>query len=282
MSTLTSPTLNGLLATLPPAVFDRLAPHLELVTLARNKVLYQLHGTIAHAYFPLSAVISIDYVLENGNTSEILNVGNEGMLGLSLCMGSQEAPAHATVQTAGLAYRISAGHLMEEFQRNGYLMRMFLRHTQILMMRVAQLAVCNSHHSTEQRLSRHLLETLDRCAHQELACTQESLGAMLGVRREGITDAVTSLQQLGIIRWRRGHVMVLSRHDLEAHACECYQVVRKAAKRLSPTLLDVAGEFNYARHQPALPLTRHLTMQDRRHTMAAPLSDTAQTQLVFG
>ncbi len=282
MSTLSSPSLNCLLAELSPAVFDRLAPHLELVTLARNEVLYQISDKINYAYFPLTAVVSIDYVLENGNTSEILSVGNEGMLGLSLCMGSQEAPAHAIIQSAGTAYRISAAHLMEEFYRNGQLMRMLLRYIQIRLMKIAQLAVCNSHHSTEQRLSRHLLEMQDRSAGTELACTQESLGAILGVRREGITEAVGNLQQLGIIRWRRGHVLMLSRRDLEEHACECYQVVRKAIKRLSPPVLDVSGQFNYERRKPSLQLTRRMAAPDRRHGEAATLADTTQKHLVFG
>ena len=171
---------------------------------------------------------------------------------------------------------------MEEFSRNGDLMRILLRYIQTQLMKIAQLAVCNSHHSTEQRLSRHLLEMLDRGADSELACTQESLGAILGVRREGITDAVTNLQLLGMIRWRRGHVTMLSRPALETHACECYQVVRKAVQRLTPALPDVTRHCHSERRQAVPAETHRQAAPERRLAVAAPYTDSGQAQLVFG
>jgi CRP-like cAMP-binding protein len=236
MITRHNPTQNRLLAELELAEFHRLSPHLELVDMARGDVLYQAHGKMTYVYFPTTATISVDYVLEDGGTSEISRIGNEGLLGVSLFMGGLSSTGRAVVQVAGHAYRLSAAHLMEEFYHKGPLLRLLLRYTQNRLTQISQLALCNSHHSTKQRLCRCLLQMLDRSSSSEIAITQEAIAAILGVRREGVTDAAGQLQNLGIIKWRRGHVAVLSRAGLEAHVCECYATVCHATSRLLPDL----------------------------------------------
>lgn len=236
MLTVLHPRENRLLAELGTTEFQRLAPHFELVALDRGEVLYQADGKMAYAYFPVTATVSVDYLLEAGGTSEICRIGNEGMLGVTLFMGGQRSAGRAAVQTGGYAYRLSAARLMEEFYLGGPVLRLLLRYTQARLTQISQLAACNSHHSTKQRLCRYLLQMLDRSHSNELTVTQEEIGAIIGVRREGVTDAARWLQELGIIRWRRGRVTVLSRAGLVEHVCECYGVVRQATRLLLPDL----------------------------------------------
>ena len=232
MAALPNPSQNHLLGALPPAEFAALEPHLHPVPLAVGQMLYEPGEQLQHAYFPTSAIISLHYVTESGASAESAGVGNEGMLGVSLFMGGDTTPSSAVVQTAGHAYRLERRLLKQEFARGGLLQRLLLRYTQALMTQMSQTAVCNRHHSVEQQLCRWLLLTLDRLPGNELVMTQELVAGMLGVRREGITEVAGRLQTATIIRYRRGHISVLNRAGLEAHACECYGVVRKELKRL--------------------------------------------------
>lgn len=232
LSATVSHNQNHLLAALPEAEFHRLLPHLEVVNLRLGDVLHESGGKLAYAYFPTSAIISLHYLLENGGSSEIAGIGNEGVLGVNLLMGGDTTPSRAVIQTAGLAYRIRAIVLLEEFQKAGPLMRLMLRYTQALITQMSQTAVCNRHHSVEQQLCRWLLLTLDRSSGNELTMTQELIAGMLGVRREGVTEAAGRLQAQGFISYRRGHITVLNRSGLEKQVCECYAVVRKEVKRL--------------------------------------------------
>ncbi|MEO6823885.1 MAG: Crp/Fnr family transcriptional regulator [Nitrosospira sp.] len=226
------PSQNHLLAALPAAEYERLEPHLELVHMPLGDVLCESGGRLHYVYFPTSAIVSLHYILENGASSEIAGVGNEGMLGISLFMGGETTPSWATVQTAGHGYRLKAALMLQEFNHAGQVQRLLLRYTQALIMQISQTAVCNRHHTIEQQLCRWLLLTLDRLDSQELTMTQELIASMLGVRREGITEAAGKLQNAGIIRYRRGHIMVLDRSGLETHVCECYSVVKKEFDRL--------------------------------------------------
>jgi CRP-like cAMP-binding protein len=227
-----SPNQNYLLAALPTAEFERLAPHLELVAMPLGEVLYESSGQLPHVYFPTSAIVSMHYVMENGASSEIAGVGNEGVLGISLFMGGNNTPSRAIVQTGGHGYQLKSRILMEEFHRGGVTQHLLLRYTQALMTQVSQTAVCNRHHSVEQQLCRWLLLTLDRLPSNELTMTQELIATMLGVRREGITEAAGHLQKAGFISYRRGHITVIDRSGLESHVCECYGVVKKEFNRL--------------------------------------------------
>lgn len=195
-------------------------------------VLCESGGRLHYVYFPTSAIVSLHYILENGASSEIAGVGNEGMLGVSLFMGGETTPSWATVQTAGYGYRMKAGLMLQEFNQATPIQRLLLRYTQALMTQISQTAVCNRHHTIEQQLCRWLLLTLDRLGCQDLTMTQELIASMLGVRREGITEAAGKLQNTGMIRYRRGHIMVLDRAGLEKHVCECYHVVKKEFDRL--------------------------------------------------
>src|SRR6187455_1915262 len=216
------PIQNQLLAALRTTQLERLASHLELIHMPLGDVLCESGGRLHYVYFPTSAIVSLHYILENGASSEIAGVGNEGMLGVSLFMGGETTPSWATVQTAGHGYRLKAALLMQEFNQGGAIQRLLLRYTQALITQISQTAVCNRHHTIEQQLSRWLLLTLDRLNSEELIMTQELIASMLGVRREGITEAAGKLQQAGIIRYRRGHITVLDRSGLEKHVCECY------------------------------------------------------------
>lgn len=227
-----SPNLNHLLAALPEAEFARLAPDLELVPLLLGDVLYESGGKQRYVYFPTTSIISIHYLLENGGSSEIAGVGNEGVLGISLFMGGETTPSHAVVQTGGYGYRLKAALLMEEFNRGGPVMKLLLRYTQALITQMSQTTVCNRHHLVEKQLCRWLLLTLDRLPIQELTMTQELIANMLGVRREAVTEAAGKLQSRGLISYRRGHISVLDRAGLEAEVCECYGVVKKEFARL--------------------------------------------------
>lgn len=227
-----SPRENHLLAALPAADFEALAAHLELVPLPLGKMLYEPGGQLQHAYFPTTAIVSLHYVMESGASAETAGVGNEGVVGISLFMGGNTTSSSAVVQTAGHAYRMERRVLLQEFNRAGLLQRLLLRYTQALITQMAQTAACNRHHSVEQQLCRWLLLTLDRLPSNELVMTQELVASMLGVRREGITEAAGNLQRAGVISYRRGHISVLDRAGLEARACECYAVVRKELGRL--------------------------------------------------
>lgn len=226
------PNQNHLLAALLDAEFDRLAPHLELIPMPLGEVLYESGGKMQYVYFPTTSIISLHYLLENGGSSEIAGVGNEGVLGISLFMGGETTPSRGVVQTGGHGYRLRAHILMEEFNRAGPVMRLLLRYTQALLTQMAQTAVCNRHHTVEQQLCRWLLLTLDRLPTNELTMTQELIANMLGVRREGVTEAAGRLQGYGYISYRRGHITVLDRAGLEADVCECYAVVKKEFARL--------------------------------------------------
>jgi CRP-like cAMP-binding protein len=227
-----SPNQNHLLAALPTAEFERLAAHLELVAMPLGEILYEPGGQLLHAYFPTTAIVSLHYVTESGASAETAGVGNEGMVGVALFMGGDTTPSSAVVQTAGHAYRLPRGLLKQEFSRAGLLQRLLLRYTQALITQMMQTGACNRHHSVEQQLCRWLLLTLDRAASRELVMTQELVASMLGVRREGITEAAGKLQSAGFIRYRRGHIAVLDRSGLETRACECYAVVKKEMGRL--------------------------------------------------
>ena len=228
----TDTTRNHLLAALPAEEFARVAPHLELVTLALGDFLYEPGEQLEHAYFPVTSIVSLHYVTESGASAEVAGVGNEGMVGISLFMGGGTTPSSAVVQTAGQAYRLGRGALKDEFERGGAMQRLMLRYTQALITQMSQTAVCNRHHSVEQQLCRWLLTTLDRVPSGQLVMTQELVASMLGVRREGITEAAGKLQQAGLIRYRRGHIAVLERGGLDTLACECYSVVRTEYLRL--------------------------------------------------
>lgn len=227
-----SPNQNHLLAALPAAEFERVSPHLELVPMLLGDMLYEPGGQLRHAYFPTTAIVSLHYVMESGASAESAGVGNEGVVGIALFMGGNTTPSSAVVQTAGHAYRLEGRLLKQEFDRAGLMQRLMLRYTQALMTQMSQTAACTRHHTVEQQLCRWLLLTLDRAPARELVITQELIAGMLGVRREGITQAAGELQAAGFIRYRRGHIAVLDRSGLEKRSCECYAVVKKEMGRL--------------------------------------------------
>ena len=227
-----SPNQNHLLAALPAAEFERLSADLELVPLLLGDILVEPGGHLQHAYFPTTAIVSLHYELESGASAETAAIGNEGVVGISLFMGGDTTPSSAVVKTAGHAYRLKSDLLKAEFSRGGLMQRLLLRYTQALMTQITQTAVCNRHHSVEQQLCRWLLSTIDRVPTHDLVMTQELVASMLGVRREGITEAAGRLQHAGFIRYRRGHISVLDRSGLETRSCECYAVVRKESARL--------------------------------------------------
>src|SRR5471030_2217730 len=264
MNSVHHPSQNHLLAELQEAEFGRLSPYLELVRMSRGEVLYQSGSNMTHLYFPTTAIISIDYILENGGTSEIASVGNEGLVGIALFMGGRSTPNRALVQTLGHAYRLRAARLLDEFYRKGPVLRLLLRYTQALMTQMAQAAVCNGHHSTEQRLCRWLLQALDRSNGSAILGTQENIAAILGVRREGVTDAARRLQIMGLISYRRGHVTVLNRPGLEHLSCECYGVLRRESLRLLPDIRPRKPAIDRPWRQRGEPATRRLGNGDRR------------------
>jgi CRP-like cAMP-binding protein len=229
-----NPEQNHLLAALPESDYARLAPHLELIPMKLGDVLYEPGVRLRYVYFPTTSIVSLLYVMEDGASAEIAIVGNEGILGISLFMGGETTPSRAVVQSAGYGYRLKAQLLKNEFGRFGPLLHLLLRYTQALITQMAQTAVCNRHHSVDQQLCRWLLLSLDRLASNELSMTQELIANMLGVRREGVTEAAGKLQDAGLIRYRRGRITVLDRPRLEARSCECYQVVKTEFDRLLP------------------------------------------------
>ena len=227
-----SPNQNHLFAALPTADFERIVTNLELIHLPVGKMLYEPNEQLQHAYFPTTCIVSLHYVMESGASAETAGVGNEGLVGVSLFMGGNTTSSSAVVQTAGSAYRFERHLLKHEFELAGKFQKLLLRYTQALMTQMTQTAVCNRHHSVEQQLCRWLLLTVDRLPTDELVMTQELVASMLGVRREGITEAAGNLQRAGFINYRRGHISVLDRAGLEMRSCECYAVVKKELKRL--------------------------------------------------
>ena len=231
-----SPRQNHLLDAMPRAEFERVSPLLELVPMHLGEVLYESGGVLRHAYFPTTCIVSLLYVMENGASAEIAVIGNEGLVGIALFMGGGTMPNRAVVQSAGHAYRLRGHLIQQEFDRYGALLRLLLRYTQALITQMAQTAVCNRHHSVDQQLCRWLLLCLDRLPSNELVMTQELIANMLGVRREGVTEAAGKLHRAGLIDYSRGHITILDRHGLEARVCECYQVVKTEFDRLLPSL----------------------------------------------
>lgn len=232
------PLQNHLLAALPEDIYERLLPDLEPVSMSLGDVLYESGVPMRHVYFPTNSIVSLLYVMEDGASAEIAIVGNEGVVGVSLFMGGESTPSRAAVQSAGEAYRLPGRILKREFERGGPLQHLLLLYTQALLTQMAQTAVCNRHHTLDQQFCRWLLLSVDRLPSDELVMTQELIANMLGVRREGVTEAAGNVQKAGLIRYHRGHITVLDRAGLEARACECYTVVKKEFDRLLPDKAD--------------------------------------------
>ncbi len=241
MSSPHNPPQNHLLAALPAADFDRLGPHLELVPMLLGDMVYDPGEQLQYAYFPTTAIVSLHYVTESGASAESAGVGNEGMVGISLITGGNTTPSSAVVHTMGHAYRLHRDILWQEFNQHGALQGLLLRYTQALITQMMQTAACIRHHSVEQQLCRWLLLTLDRTPSSALVMTQEMIARMLGVRREGITEAAGDLQRAGIIQYRRGHITIIERSGLEKRVCECYAVVKKEFGRLLPPSKPAPG-----------------------------------------
>jgi CRP-like cAMP-binding protein len=234
-----SPLQNYLLAALPAAIYARLLPHLELVQLKLGQVLYESGDQQHYMYFPTTGIVSLLYVMVNSYSAEIAIVGNEGVLGIALFMGGESTPSRAVVQSAGYGYRLNAAMLKTEFVKGGVMQRLLLRYTQVLITQMAQTAVCNRHHTLDQQLCRWLLLSMDRLPTNELIMTQELIANMLGVRREGVTEAAGRLQAAGLISYARGKITVLDRPKLEERVCECYQVVKCESDRLLSHITDI-------------------------------------------
>jgi len=235
------PTDNLLLAALTAPEQERLFPQLELVNMPLGRVLYESGRKLAHVYFPTDSIVSLLYVMADGASAEIAVVGNEGMVGVALFMGGETTPSRAVVQSAGLAYRLPGAAVKQEFGRSGEMQHLLLRYTQALLTQMAQTAVCNRHHTVDQQLCRWLLLSLDRLPTNQLSMTQELIANMLGVRREGVTEAAGNLQRDGLISYSRGCITVLDRAQLERRVCECYGVVKKEFDRLLPYQLPRAS-----------------------------------------
>lgn len=229
-----SPTQNHLLAALPAKDYARLLPDLELVPLPLGWAVYEAGGKLGYVYFPTTSIISLLYVMADGASAEIAVTGNDGLVGIALFMGGETTPSRAVVQSAGYGYRLKASVLKREFDQGGAMQHLALRYTQALITQMAQTAVCNRHHTVEQQLCRWLLLSLDRLPTNKLHMTQELIANMLGVRREGVTEAAGHLQQSGLIHYSRGNITVLDRPRLEQRVCECYAVVKREMDRLLP------------------------------------------------
>jgi CRP-like cAMP-binding protein len=234
MTSIRDPHLNHLLAALPEIDRAPWMPQLEAVDMPLGQVLYESGRKLTHVYFPTTSIVSLLYVMENGASAEIAVVGNEGIVGVSLFMGGESTPSRAVVQSGGAGLRLKANILMQEFNRAGPVLHLLLRYTQALITQMSQTAVCNRHHSLDQQLCRWLLLSLDRLQSNQLVMTQELIANMLGVRREGVTEAAGRLHRAGMIDYRRGHITVLDRVQLERRTCECYAVVKKEYDRLLP------------------------------------------------
>jgi CRP-like cAMP-binding protein len=240
---LATPNQNLLIRALPQAVLQRWLPLLEPVELALGQVLYESGGRLSHVYFPTTSIVSLLYVTEQGASAEIAVVGYEGLLGIALFMGGQSTPSRAVVQSAGKGFRLQARAMLDEFEGDVFVQRLFLRYTQALITQMSQTAVCNRHHTLDQQLCRWLLLSLDRLRGSELVMTQELIASMLGVRREGVTQAALNLQKAGLIRYSRGHISVLDRPGLERRTCECYAVVKNEYDRLLFQELDALPDY---------------------------------------
>ena len=238
-----TPTQNHLLAALPATDYARLLPDLELIPMPLGWAAYEAGSQMGYLYFPTTSIVSLLYVMENGSSAEIAITGNEGLVGISLFMGGETTPSRAVVQSAGNGYRLKAKVLKREFALGGALQHLALRYTQSLITQMSQTAACNRHHSLDQQLCRWLLLTLDRLPGDELVMTQELIANMLGVRREGVTQAAGKLQKDGLIRYGRGHITVLDRPKLEIRVCECYAVVKKELDRLLPYEVPILPEI---------------------------------------
>jgi CRP-like cAMP-binding protein len=228
---------NSLLAALPAAEWKRWSPQLERVQMPLGQVLYEAGDTLKYMYFPMTSIVSLLYVMENGASAEIAVVGKEGLVGVSLFMGGESTSSRAVVQSAGIGCRLNSKVMKSEFDRAGPVLHLLLRYTQALLTQMAQTAVCNRHHSLDQQLCRWLLLSLDRLDGNELVMTQELIANMLGVRREGVTESALQLQKEALIRYARGHITVLDRIGLEKRTCECYAVVKREYDRLLPALI---------------------------------------------
>jgi CRP-like cAMP-binding protein len=226
------PMGNRLLAVLPASEYERLRSHLEPSSMPLGAVIYESGSRLDHLYFPTTAIVSLLYVMADGASAEIAVVGNEGVVGVALFMGGETTPSRAIVQSAGSVYRLPGAVLKEEFVRGGAMQHLLLRYTQALLTQMAQTAVCNRHHSVDQQLCRWLLLSLDRLPSNKLVMTQELIANMLGVRREGVTEAAGKLQSAGLIQYSRGRITILDRPGVEARACECYGVVKRESDRL--------------------------------------------------
>ena len=233
-STARDPKDNHLLAALPQTDYQALVPFLERVRMPLGQAVYESGGAQGYVYFPTNSIVSLLYVLEDGDSAEIAVTGNEGLVGIALFMGGETTPSRAVVQSAGEGYRLRASVLKKQFERGGELQHLLLRYTQALITQMTQTAVCNRHHAVDQQLCRWLLLSLDRLPGNELVMTQELIADMLGVRREGVTEAAGKLQSEGLIHYSRGHISVLDRRRLEARVCECYAVVKREYDRLLP------------------------------------------------
>lgn len=239
METKSPKDLNHLFQSIPADEWERLLSHIERAELPLGKVLYEPGMKMSHVYFPSTAIVSLLYALENGSSAEIAIVGNEGVVGISIFMGGESTSSRAVVQSAGEGYRIKSSILLEEFNRAGPVMHLLLRYTQALITQMTQTAVCNRHHTLDQQFCRWLLLSLDRLPTNELLMTQELIANMLGVRREGVTEAALKVQKAGLIKYARGHISVLNRLGLEKRTCECYQVVKSEYDRLLPEKMAV-------------------------------------------
>ncbi|PRY99323.1 CRP-like cAMP-binding protein [Jezberella montanilacus] len=239
METKTLKKRNHIFEAMPTNEWERLLPFIETIELPLGKVLYEPGTKMSHVIFPTSAIVSLLYALENGSSAEIAVVGNEGVVGISIFMGGESTSSRAVVQSAGVGYKIKSSMLMDEFNRGGPIMHLLLRYTQALITQMSQTAVCNRHHSLDQQLCRWLLLSADRLTGNELIMTQELIANMLGVRREGVTEAALKIQKAGLIQYARGHITILDRHGLERRTCECYQVVKTEYDRLLPDKIAV-------------------------------------------
>jgi CRP-like cAMP-binding protein len=233
------PRQNHLLDALPAEDYARLLPDLELIAMPLGWAVYESGGHMGYVYFPTTSIVSLLYVMETGASAEIAITGNEGLIGISLFMGGESTPSRAVVQSEGNGYRLKASVLKREFAMGGNLQHLALRYTQALITQMAQTAVCNRHHSVDQQLCRWLLLSLDRLSGNELKMTQELIANMLGVRREGVTEAAGHLQAAGLIRYSRGKITVVDRPRLEQRVCECYSVVKREFDRLLPYKLSI-------------------------------------------
>ncbi|MBI5923912.1 MAG: Crp/Fnr family transcriptional regulator [Betaproteobacteria bacterium] len=260
---------NYLLAALPAHVCARLSPDLELVYLPLGHMLYEPGMQMCHVYLPTTAIASLSYIMEDGASAQTAMVGPEGIVGFSLFMGGETTSSQAAVQSAGHAYRLQKQVLEEEFNRSGELQHLLLRYTQALLTQMAQTAVCNRHHSLDQQFCRWLLQSLDRLPTVKMFMTQELISNALGVRREGITEAAGNLHRAGLIEYRRGHITILDRAELEKRVCECYAVAKKEFNRLLPGVTPRTS--HPLKDADLIPNPAYGTQRAKRHYNEAPL-----------